>query len=216
MALFASIMPPDLRDSVIHSLEKSILETHDGHLDVGLVGHYFLMQELIRDNRQDLMLRMMTQTTFPSYGYMLESGATTTWEHWDAKRSHIHNCYNGTLLWFYRGLGGIRPDPDAPGYRRVIIKPGILDGVDWVKAHHDCIHGRIESSWEVSGGILRVDVTLPPGCRGTLILPKRGPAPVLEDGKDAAGVVNIQAREDDWQIDLKSGRYRFKLRSHKT
>lgn len=215
MALFARIVPEGLRAAVQQRLEHNIVEQHDGHLDVGLVGHYFLMQTLIRDNRQDLILKMMTQTTFPGYGYMLEQGATTTWEHWDAMRSHIHNTYNGTLLWFYRGLAGIRSDPDAPGFRNVIVEPAILPGIDWVRAHHDCPHGRIESSWRVSGTALRVDVTLPAGCTGTLLLPKHGQGLVLENGKDASqavGVVSVNEREGNWDVKLESGRYSLEVR----
>ena len=79
------------------------------------------------------MYSMMKKSDYPGYLYMIDNGATTTWEHWDGARSRIHNCYNGTGSWFYQAIGGIHPLEDFPAYRKVRIEPQIPEGVTWAK-----------------------------------------------------------------------------------
>lgn len=211
MPLYAGVPPPELRERVLLRLERIIREEKDGHLDVGLVGHFFLMQVLIDNDRQDLLLTMMTKTTFPGYGYMLENDATTTWEHWDGVRSHIHNCYNGTLLWFYRGLMGIRSLPEAPGFSRVLIKPAFLNGLDKVGGHQDTVRGRISVAWQRHDKHVGIDLTLPPGCGGVLVLPLDA-SPLAESGHEATeaeGVLAVERSGEEWHVELTSGSFRF-------
>ena len=37
---------------------------------------------------------------------MIKEGSTTMWEQFDAKNSHDHPMFGGSLVWFYRYLGG--------------------------------------------------------------------------------------------------------------
>lgn len=32
---------------------------------------------------KDVAYKLLTQTTYPSWGYMIEKGATTVWERWE-------------------------------------------------------------------------------------------------------------------------------------
>ncbi len=72
---------------------------------------------------------------------MLDNGATGTWEHWNARRSRLHNCFNGIGSWFYQALGGIIPD--APGYRHMRIAPQIPEGLESVKVSQRTPYGDI-------------------------------------------------------------------------
>ena len=76
-------------------------------------------------------------TSGSGYLYMIENGATTTWEHWDGERSRIHNCYNAIGAWFYQSVGGMYPLEDFPAYRKVKIEPQIPEGVDWAKTYKE-------------------------------------------------------------------------------
>ena len=58
--------------------------------------------------------KLLTQTTYPSWGYMLSMGATTIWERWEYEtgarmNSHCHPMYGAVGAWFYTFLAGIRP-----------------------------------------------------------------------------------------------------------
>jgi len=49
-------------------------------------------------------------------------------------------------------------------------------------AAHESPYGRIESSWTVEGGLLRLDVTVPPGTTAEIVLPGR-PARLAGPGR---------------------------------
>jgi alpha-L-rhamnosidase len=115
---------------------------------------------------------MLKKKDYPGYLYMIENGATATWEHWNGNRSRIHNCYNGIGAWFYQAIGGIRPDETFPGYRRVIISPQVPAGISWAKTSKETPLGEVAVDWEVRDGRMYIDLTIPPGCTGLLELPE--------------------------------------------
>ena len=82
LALLLGIVPPELRAAVAKNLEDTILVKNGGHFDSGMHGTYFLLKELMEDDRNDLIYQMASKKDFPSWGYMLEQGATTSWESW--------------------------------------------------------------------------------------------------------------------------------------
>lgn len=64
--------------------------------------------------------------TYPSYGYMLANGATTTLEHWDTPEEHDswnHAWLNSVLEFMHSYIVGIRLPVDAVGADRVIVGP---------------------------------------------------------------------------------------------
>ncbi len=91
-------------------------------LPAALWGFLYLQNGLLKIRKSDLMYSILKKKDYPGYLYMLDNGATTTWEHWNGARSRIHNCYNGIGSWFYQALGGILPDENFPGYRHLIIR----------------------------------------------------------------------------------------------
>jgi alpha-L-rhamnosidase len=46
-------------------------------------------------------------------------------------------------------------------------------GLTRAAAAHESPYGRIESSWTVRSGVLRLDVTVPPGTTAEVVLPDR-------------------------------------------
>lgn len=83
LPLAFGLVPDDCRQKVIDNLVNEILVTHKGHLSVGLIGMQWLMQVLSDIGRPDVAWTIVTQTTRPSWGYMIGKGATTIWERWD-------------------------------------------------------------------------------------------------------------------------------------
>lgn len=89
LPLMTGVVPDNLRAKVLKDLETNILVTRRGHLDTGLLGTYFLIEYLREIGRNDLVYTMFSKTTYPSWGYMLEQGATTVWEQWNGYWSHM-------------------------------------------------------------------------------------------------------------------------------
>ena len=192
---------------------KAFVEVKNkGHLDTGMLGTYFLVQYLQESGRNDLVYTIMNQATYPGWGYMLAQGATTFWEQWNGYFSQIHSCFTCPGGWFYQGLAGIRPDPAAPGFKRILIKPAIVGDVTWVKCHHDSPYGRIVSNWQLNGRELTMDVTVPPNTTATVHVPANDPATVTEAGQPAAraaGVKFLRGEPDAAVFEAGSGVYRF-------
>ena len=210
--LLVGVTPEALRPAVMKNLENEILVKNGGHHAVGLVGTYFLQKQLMAAGRNDLMFTMTNRRTYPSYGYMLKKGATTTWEHWDARASHIHNCYNAIGAWFYQGLAGIQPDPEAPGFENVIVRPSIVGDLKYVRASFESLRGRIEVNWRIGRGKLRLDVVVPANATATVWVPTADAARITVSGKPvgtARGVTFDRMQGQAAVLRVASGRYAF-------
>jgi alpha-L-rhamnosidase len=176
LALQFGLAPAEQRDDLIANLVDDIMVKHNGHLSVGLIGMQWLMQTLTDAGRPDVAWTIATQTTRPSWGYMLSKGATTIWERWDydtrdpGMNSEALLIQAGNLdAWFYQTLAGIRPA--APGFKKILIQPTVVGDLTWVKAHFDSPYGRIVSDWKIEGGQLKMDVTIPANTTATIVVP---------------------------------------------
>jgi len=89
-------------------------------------------------------------------------------------------------------LGGIRPDPRGPGFKRIIIKPAMVGDLTWVKTHNDSPYGRIISNWKRDGDKVLMEVTIPANTTATVFVPARSEGSVLEGGKAADKVKNVR------------------------
>ena len=116
IALLVDLPPADLRPLVWQRLVNEILVVRKGHIHAGITGGYFVMKELLAQDRPDLIYTMATKTDYPGWGDMLRRGATTLWEDWEGKLSHLHSSYLHVGLLFVPGLAGIQVDPAAPGF----------------------------------------------------------------------------------------------------
>ena len=85
--------------------------------------------------------------------------------------SYNHYAYGAVCQWLFEGVAGFRPDPEAPGFRRILFQPTILPRLGFAKAHHDSPAGRIEAEWSLGeNGIVDYRVLVPEGTEGVLIL----------------------------------------------
>ena len=120
----------------------------------------------------DLAYTIMNQRDFPSYGWWLEQGATTTWEAWDGGGSRNHPMFGGGLTWFSRHLAGVMPDPAEPGYRHVIIRPVPTKELGDVRYSTMTPYGEVVSHVSHDGSTVKVEVDIPFGSRATVYVPK--------------------------------------------
>ena len=111
---------------------------------------------------------MLKKRTYPGYLYMIDNGATLTWEEWDGERSQLQNCYNAIGSWFIQALAGITPDESAPGYKHINIRPQLVEGITWVKASKDTPYGLLEVNWERRTDELIMEIHIPVGSSATV------------------------------------------------
>ena len=139
--LLVGIVPDNLRKQVRDKMLERTAKVYDGHLKTGLVGVPVVTEWATLAGECDFMYGMLKERTYPGYLYMIDNGATGTWEHWNSDRSRLHNCFNGVGSWFYQALGGIIPT--EPGYRKVNINPQIPEGLQTVKVTQETPYGMI-------------------------------------------------------------------------
>jgi len=213
-ALLVELPPKGLQPAVWKRFEDEILIHRKGHFWGGITGGYFIVKNLLEFDRPDLMFEMATKEDYPSWGDMLRRGATTVWEAWDGRNSLLHSSYLHIGAWFIEGLAGIQPDPAGPGYKRFIIKPGVLkkQNLDWVKGEFESPYGTVRSDWQVRGGKLTLKVTVPPNTTATVYLPtadaksiKEGDVPVSK----ARGVRHLREEKGRSVFEIQPGRYTF-------
>jgi alpha-L-rhamnosidase len=168
--MISGVVPENLITSVTQSLVNET-ENRAGHLATGLVGIPVLAEWAVKNHAVDLMYSMLKKKDYPGYLYMLENGATTTWEHWNGERSRIHNCYNGIGSWFYQAVGGIRSDENIPGYRKVVIQPQVPQGVTWAKTWKETPYGKLEGDWQLNGKNMGINLIIPVGVDAQVVIP---------------------------------------------
>jgi alpha-L-rhamnosidase len=170
MALQFEIPEEAERPRVFASLLRDI-EQRQNHFNVGIMGMRYLFEVLSRNGQGDLALKLLEQNTYPSFGDLINRGATTLWEYWgepehdirEGARSLNHPMMGGYDNWFYNTLAGIRIDSSNPGFKHFFLEPMPVPAIQWVSAHHDSPYGRISSVWKYAGGKLEWDVVVPAG-----------------------------------------------------
>lgn len=210
-ALYQGLAEPADVDAVVSNLVAHV-EKQGNHLDCGILGTKYLLHALTDHGRADVAYTIAAQTTQPSWGHWVKQGATTLWEEWNGGGTHNHVMFGDVSAWFFETLAGIQPDPSAPGFKKIIIRPAMVGDLAWVKAGHTSGYGRIESAWKREGNTLTLEVTVPPNTTATVHIPAKDAAGVTEGGGPAskAGGVKFLNMENTCAVfEIGSGKYVF-------
>ncbi len=227
LALHVDLLPPEQRVKAIQHLIDDLAQ-RGYHLSTGFVGTPLLLPVLASIGHADAAYRLLTQRTIPSWGYMIERGATTIWERWDSINEQnevvdpltptfIHwkmgaiagmNSFNHYGLgsvgqWLYQGIGGINSDPQHPAFERIIIRPRPGGDLTWADVRYDSIRGPIRSAWKLDGGALTLDVSLPANTTAAVYVPAGGEA-------TANGLTPVGSEEGYAIFEVGSGDYQFR------
>lgn len=155
-------------------LAEKIHENGD-KLQTGFVGTPYLLRALSENGYTELAYTLLLQTEFPSWLYPVTRGATTMWEHWDGLKpdgsmwsadmnSFNHYAYGAVGAWMFNTAAGINPDPENPGFRRILFLPQPDARLGHVTASIRTAHGVVASHWHYEGDQVRYAFTVPEGC----------------------------------------------------
>ncbi|NLH15706.1 MAG: family 78 glycoside hydrolase catalytic domain [Phycisphaerae bacterium] len=215
-ALYMDLVPSELRTKAFDRLVSEITNTHKGHLATGIFATQYMLDQLTQFGRADLAYGIVNQNTFPGWGWMLQNGATTMWEHWEKEEavySHNHPMFGSVSEWFYKALAGINAAPGSVGFDKVVIAPQIVGDLQWVRASYNSIRGNIISDWKLDGDTLQINVTIPANTTAEVWIPSS--ASIIENGKpvdQAEGVRAIQyptQPNGSTSLRIGSGSYHF-------
>ncbi|MBB5438155.1 alpha-L-rhamnosidase [Pedobacter sp. AK017] len=185
-ALYWGLVPEEFIPQVAANLAKKV-QADRVQLDVGLLGTKTILNALSENGYADLAYQLAARETYPSWGWWIKNGATTLYENWniEAKRdiSLNHIMFGEIGAWLYKGLGGIRPDPQVPGFKHIRIAPHFVTGLDHFSASYNSPYGTITSGWKRSGKKISYRLTIPPGTTATVNLPNSKNQQWYMDGK---------------------------------
>ncbi len=238
LALFVDLIPADRRlasGKILADKLRAGETAENSGMTTGFLGTRPLLPVLTSVGENDLAVKHFQSRKFPSWGYEVEQGATTIWEHWDSytkahgfggvdgkqnasMNSFAHYSFGAVGEWMINELAGIQSD--GPGYDKIIIQPhpptpgSNLEQtpINWVKAHYDSFHGRITSNWRLQDGRFELETTIPPNTTATVYLPTLDADKVTESGRPIANVKDVKllrVEKNCTVLAVGSGTYHF-------
>jgi alpha-L-rhamnosidase len=214
--LVEDINKEKLANRIVEIVEKE----NNGHLSTGVIGTQWIMRTLTNLGRTDLAYKLATKKTYPSWGYMIENGATTIWELWNGNTAHPkmnsqnHVMMLGDLLiWYYENLAGIK-SADA-GFKQIEMKPEMIDGLNFVNASYQTPFGEVKSHWTKSKNTFDWKITVPVNTKAKVYLPAKDLASVTEGNKKLTSNKDfkiIAVENGRVLVEIGSGYYQFKTK----
>jgi alpha-L-rhamnosidase len=210
-ALFAGIYPDSLRPAALKHLEEDMTGAHP-YFDIGSSSRYPYFKTLFAYPQfHEIIATILARTDKPGYGYILSQGETAWTEVWEADEpARIHTSYTGISAWFIKGLAGIEPDIEGPGYRIFNIRPNVVKRLDWAKGAVESPYGLIESAWKKDGNKIVYEFSVPVGSEARIRIPSA--AQITESGQplSAANGIEVAGEKDGYiNIHAKSGKYKL-------
>jgi alpha-L-rhamnosidase len=186
-ALYLGIPDEEQAERAVANLVADVRD-NGHHLTTGNLCTKYVLDVLTAYGYVDDAWKIVTQTTYPSWGFMLSKGATTVWERWeyltgDAMNSHNHPMMASVDAWFYRYLLGIEPQAEHPGFEVFSLKPYPPTGLAWAEGSLETVKGTVRSAWKRSGRNFSWVVDIPINTKAVISVPAANAAGVTVDGK---------------------------------
>ncbi|WNH10935.1 family 78 glycoside hydrolase catalytic domain [Thalassobellus suaedae] len=219
LPLAFNMVPDNLQNKVFQNMVHEVEVVKNGHVSTGVVGIQFLMRTLTDFGRGDLAYKLASNKTYPSWGYMVENGATTIWELWNGNtadpemNSQNHVMLLGDLMiWYYENMAGIKSSEVHPGFKQIIMKPDFNAGLSYVNASYESIHGTIKSHWEQNKNKFNWNITVPANTSALVYLPTTN-ASKVKINKNRLDKISEHYKTEDNKLvlELKSGTYSIQI-----
>ncbi len=195
------------------------IQGNNYHISTGVIGTQWLMRALTNFGKSDIAFKIASNTTYPSWGYMVQNGATTIWELWNGNtanpqmNSQNHVMLLGDLLiWLNENIAGIKSDNQQVAFKKIRMKPENIPGLDFLRASYHSLYGDIKSEWKKSGNLFRWDITIPPNTTAIISIPQSSVSDVVENGMPALVNQDIKftgTKNGYTVFEIGSGNYSF-------
>lgn len=155
LSLEFGLVPDGDEERVLQNIVDVTCDTYGDHVSCGVLGMQHLMTCLTHRGHLDQAMRIILQKDYPSFGYMIEKGATTIWELWNgdtanpAMNSANHVMLLGdVLVWMYGDLAGIRQSHRSRAYKELDMYLSMPEELNHVRATHETPYGTVGSEWK--------------------------------------------------------------------
>ena len=169
LPLAFGMVPIENKKAVLENLVNDIVKK-DYHFDTGCTGVKFVLPILYDNGYSDVAYKVLTQKTYPSWGFWLENGADTAWESWETTtRSQDHYFLGSYDEVFFTHFAGIKDVSD--GYKSFTISPQFDCGLEYVNVSVKTPFGKLVSDWRINeNNTITVKVIIPQGTNAKIIL----------------------------------------------
>jgi alpha-L-rhamnosidase len=207
-------VPAEQYAKVVAALKADLI-ANGGNLDTGIFGTQFLFEVLSANGLHEMAFEALNKKTQPGFGWWIEQGATTSWEHWNGESSRNHPMFGGGIVWFYRVLAGMSVDPLQPGYRHIIFKPQPASDVTSTSYFNETSFGTAGIRWEKNATTFRMNIEVPVGSTAAVYVPTANADEVTESGKKVKDpAIRFLRMEGGYAVyEAGSGKYAFESRS---
>lgn len=170
LALAFGLLPEADRQRAADRLARDVAERGD-HLTTGALATKYLLPVLTDWGHADRAAAVALQPTFPSWGFWVEQGATSLWEHWRPESRSRGHYFLGTIDdWLFSHVAGL--EPAAPGWRRARIAPRVLGhGIGRAAASVATPYGELAAAWRIDGAEVALTCHVPVGVTANVELP---------------------------------------------
>lgn len=144
----------------------------NGHkVDFGILGAKYVPRVLADCGYAEDAFKLITQTEYPGWGFWIESGATSLWEHWNGISSENHIMFGDISAWMYQYPGGAVPLKETPGFKHFRLKPEFISALAHVRMRHETPFGLLRSEWKREGSRILCEFEIPQGTTADIVLP---------------------------------------------
>jgi len=209
--LYLGIVPDEMKQKVLDNLVKDIVVSNNLHLTTGVLGTKYMPEVLARQGRADVAWGIINQRNAPSWNDMM-SKYSTMCEFWTLKQSKNHIMMGSIDAWFYKYIAGIQLDEDKPAFASFIVKPLLLNNLEFGNAQIETIRGKISSEWKRHQGLFTLKLEVPFNTTAMVFIPGGEKSDLKESGlplKKVEGVEYLGFKEGYHQVKVYSGRYVF-------
>ena len=171
LPLYLGLVPEDMKKKVTARLLEAV-EIYDGHINTGFIGSNPLLEYLSVNGHVETAYGMVSKREPSGWLYMVKDEKSTMGECLYGTPDSWNHPYGATVgFWLLKYLGGIRPDPEHPGFKRFIIAPHVPDDMNGLDVEIQTLYGKVQSSWKREGDKIRLRVAIPCNTSARLILP---------------------------------------------
>ena len=158
----------DLFDDYRRAYEKliEIIKADGEYMTTGVIGHRYLFEVLTRGGDCDLALRMIARPDEPSYGSMIERGATALCESFDVNglnESENHHFLGDVLRVFISHIAGLSINPSVNDTDTLVFAPTVPSTLEWARAEYAFASGKAVCGFEKMGERVRFYAEIPEG-----------------------------------------------------
>ncbi len=192
-------------------------------LMTGFIGTAALLPALSKSGNDSLAYDVLQQTTYPSWLYSVENGATTIWERLNSytkedgfggnnsMNSFNHYSFGAVGAWMYAYSLGIQPLES--GYKKILLtpRPDLTGKMTWAEGFYEATYGRIESKWKVVGNKTIYNVTIPPNTEALLQLISDSDAKIEFKSYNTRDIQDLGSNNNFATYRLLSGQYEISV-----